>query len=71
MGDYKTPNNTTDIVLSKGLRTSVSSDKIVFHKPGDTITDNSSPNQLKLPFGTDLTNIGSRLTTLESEKFNY
>jgi hypothetical protein len=28
----------------------------VFYKPGDTITDNSSPNQLKLQFKTDLTN---------------
>jgi hypothetical protein len=48
----------------------------VFHNPGDTITDNTSPNQVKLPFGTDLTNIGtgltnleSRLTTLESESY--
>jgi hypothetical protein len=71
MDDYKTPKNTTDIILAKGLRTSVTNNEVVFHKPGDTITDSSSPNQLKLPFGTDLTNIGSRLTTLESEKFNY
>jgi hypothetical protein len=34
----------------------------VFHKPGDTITDNSSPNQVKLPFGMDLTNLGSSYT---------
>jgi hypothetical protein len=39
------PKNTEDIVLAKGLRTSVTN-----------ISDNSSPNQLKLSFGTDLTN---------------
>jgi hypothetical protein len=26
-------------------------DEVVFHKPGDTITDNNSPHELKLPFG--------------------
>jgi hypothetical protein len=31
---------------SKGFRTSVTNDKVVFHKTGDRITDNSSPNQL-------------------------
>jgi hypothetical protein len=48
-----------DIVLSRGLRTSVTDNEVVFHKPGDTITDNSSTNQVKLPFGMDLTNIGN------------
>jgi hypothetical protein len=28
----------------------------VFHKPGDTITDNSYPNQVIIPYNTDLTN---------------
>jgi hypothetical protein len=46
----------TNMVLSNGFRTSVTNNEIVFHKPGDTITDNSSLNQLKLPFKTDLTN---------------
>jgi hypothetical protein len=57
MGDYKTPNNTTEIILSKGLRTSVIEDALLFHKPGDTITDNNSLNQLKLPLGTDLSDL--------------
>jgi hypothetical protein len=63
------PNNTDDIIISKGLRTSVTDNEVVFHKPGDTITDNTSPNQVKLPFGMDLTNIGSRLTAVESESY--
>jgi hypothetical protein len=42
----------------------------VFHKPGDTITDNSSPNQVKLPFGTDLTNIGTGLTIEDIKGIN-
>jgi hypothetical protein len=66
MKDYTTPNNTTDIVLSNGLRTSVTDNEVVFHKPGDTITDNCSPNQVKLPFGMDLTNIGYTQTIPES-----
>jgi hypothetical protein len=45
-----------NIVLSKGLRTSITENEVIFHKPGDTITDKSSPNQVKLPFNTDLTN---------------
>jgi hypothetical protein len=60
------PSYTTDSILSKGLRTSVTDNEVVFHKPGDTITDNSSPNQVKVPFGTDLTNIGTDLTNLET-----
>jgi hypothetical protein len=48
---------TTDIILARGLRTSVTDNEVVFHKPGDAITDNSSPNQVKLRFGMDLTNI--------------
>jgi hypothetical protein len=54
--DNSYPNK--NIVLAKGLRTSVTDNEVVFHKPGDTITDNSSPNQVKLPFGMDLINIG-------------
>jgi hypothetical protein len=42
----------------------------VFHKPGDTIADNSSPNQVKLPFSTDLTNIGSSYTPAIPEDLN-
>jgi hypothetical protein len=42
MNNYTTPNNTTDIVISKGFRTSVTDNEVVFHKPGDTIIDNSS-----------------------------
>jgi hypothetical protein len=53
-----------NIVLARGLRISVTDNEVVFHKPGDTITDNSSPNQVKLPFGLDLTNIGSGSNSL-------
>jgi hypothetical protein len=47
---------TKNIVLSKDLRTSVIENALAFHKLGNIITDNSSPNQVKLPFNTDLTN---------------
>jgi hypothetical protein len=62
MGDYKVPNNTTDIILPKCFRTSVTENEVIFHKPGVAITENISPNQLKLPFGTDLTNLETRLS---------
>jgi hypothetical protein len=52
-----------NIVLARGLRTSVTNNEVVFHKPGDTITDNNSPNYVKLPFGMNLSN-------LESSVFN-
>jgi hypothetical protein len=42
----------------------------VFHKPGDTITDNSSPNQVKLPYGTDLTNLKTNLTNIGTSLTN-
>jgi hypothetical protein len=66
MENYKTPYNTTDVVLSNDFRTSITNYEVVFHKPGDVITDNSSQNQVKLPFGTNLTNIRTDLTNLEN-----
>jgi hypothetical protein len=65
---YPTLNNNTDIILSKGLRTSVTNNEVVFHKQGDTITDNSSPNQLIIPYGRDfrtLPYLESRVVRLE------
>jgi hypothetical protein len=53
---YTTPNNTTDIVLAKDFRTSVTDNEVVFHKPGDTITNKSSPSQVIICYNTDLIN---------------
>jgi hypothetical protein len=55
-----------NIVLGIGLRTSITDNQVVFHKPGDTITANSSQNQLKLLFKADLTNLKTKLSTLEN-----
>jgi hypothetical protein len=55
VGDYKTPNNTTDIILSKGLRSSITEDALIFHKSRDTINDNYySQHAMVFPFQTDL-----------------
>jgi hypothetical protein len=47
---YPNSINTTDIILSKGFRPSVINNEVVFYKPGDILTNNNSPNKLKLPF---------------------
>jgi hypothetical protein len=54
--NYTTPNNSTDIILSKNLRTCVTNGEIIFHKPGNKITDNNFLHELKLLFSTYLTN---------------
>jgi hypothetical protein len=45
-----------NIVLSRGLRTFITEDALIFHKPGDTITDNDSANRIILPFSVDFSN---------------
>jgi hypothetical protein len=67
------PKNNIDIVLAKGRRISVTNDEVVFRKLGDTITDNSSPNQLKLQFDTDLTSFNkttSRQSIIDHTSIN-
>jgi hypothetical protein len=39
------------IIIPYGLRTSIGDNGIIFHKPGDGITDNTSPHQLEISFG--------------------
>jgi hypothetical protein len=53
-----------DIVISKGLRFNDQTNNLVIQKPGE---DDGGAGKIVIPYGTDLTNIGSRLTTLESE----
>jgi hypothetical protein len=65
MKNYQYSNNSIDIIPAKGLRTSITNNEVVFHKPGDTITDNSSQNQVKLPFGMNLSNLVTRISYLE------
>jgi hypothetical protein len=40
-----------EIIIPYWLRTSIGDNGIIFHKPGDEITDNTSPHQLEIPFG--------------------
>jgi hypothetical protein len=40
-----------EIIIPYGLRTFIGDNKIIFHKPGDAITNNTSPHQLEFPFG--------------------
>jgi hypothetical protein len=44
-------NSNNEIMISSGLRTSIGNNGIIFHKPGDKITNNTSPHQLEIPFG--------------------
>jgi hypothetical protein len=39
-----------EIIIPYGLRTSISDNEIIFHKPGDEITKDTSPHQLEFPF---------------------
>jgi hypothetical protein len=43
-------NSNNEIIISYGPRTSIGNNGIKFHKPGDGITDNTSPHQLEFPF---------------------
>jgi hypothetical protein len=40
-----------EIIIPYGLRTSIGNNGIIFHKPGDEITNDTSPHQLEIPFG--------------------
>jgi hypothetical protein len=44
-------NSNNEIMIPYGLRTSIGDNGIIFHKPGDGITNNTSPHQLEIPFG--------------------
>jgi hypothetical protein len=54
-----------DITISRGLRISNINSNLLFHLPNDTIVNNTSPNMITIPYGTDLTNFGTRLEALE------
>jgi hypothetical protein len=43
-------NPSSEIIIPYGLRTSIDNNGIIFHKPGDEITNGTSPNQLEIPF---------------------
>jgi hypothetical protein len=64
MDYFGQPNIYKDIVISRGLRFNDQTDNLVIQKSGE---DDDGTGKILIPYGTDLTNIGSRLTTLESE----
>jgi hypothetical protein len=57
-------NLTQDIVISKGLRFNHQTDNLVIQKPGE---DDDESDKIVIPYKTDLTNLKTRLSTLESE----
>jgi hypothetical protein len=54
---------TDDIVIPKGLRMNNQLAELIIQKPGEA---NGGPNKIVIPYGTDLTNLAYRLTTLEN-----
>jgi hypothetical protein len=54
---------TYDIVIPKGLRMNYLPAELIIQKPGEA---DGGPNKIVIPYQTDLTNLGYRLTTLEN-----
>jgi hypothetical protein len=53
---------TDDIVIPKGLRMNHQPEELIIQKPGEA---DGGAGKMVIPYGTDLTNVGSRLTNLE------
>jgi hypothetical protein len=50
-----------EIIIPYGLGTSIGDNGIIFHKPGDEIINDTSPHQLKFPFGMRFEDDGNNL----------
>jgi hypothetical protein len=51
-----------DIRIPTGLRISDVNSQLLFHLPNQAITNNISPNMITIPYGTDLTDLETRLS---------
>jgi hypothetical protein len=50
-----------DITIPRGLRISDVHSNLLFHHPNEIITNNKSPNTITIPYGTNLTDLETRL----------
>jgi hypothetical protein len=60
-----------DITISRGLRISDVNSQLLFHLPNETITNNTSPSMITIPYGTDFADVVKIIQNINSIfKFN-